>query len=70
MVVPVVPPEEIDPDDKPMVAIAVFELVHVPPLNTAVKVVAETVQIVVAPEITGKALTVITLDAAVPQPFE
>ena len=45
-------------------------LVHVPPLSVPVNVFDVDIHIVDAPDITGRAFTVIIMDAGVPQPFE
>ena len=58
---PTVDPELTVPDEEPILATAVFVLVHVPPLGVPLSVVADTVQIVVAPliEVGGFTLTTV-----------
>ena len=70
MLLPVVVKVDNTPDEEPTVAIKGVELAHEPPVGVAVSVSVEDVQILVAPTITGRLLTVIGKVGAVPQPLE
>ncbi len=63
-------PEANVPNDGSIVAIAVLVLTHVPPVGVPVRVAPLDTHMVSAPLIVGVWLTVTTIVAAVPQPFE